>query len=617
MSIYKTFFAALLLLVLSACSTGVLTGVLPEARLAALHSSSLDGVSVSTSAETATVRFFAIPESGQFVRLSLPAGQSVSASSWAGAEDTIKLVVPTAGAADIGIVPLPGSEPGPVSLELEFGPAPRTPSIPPVGDYNVITDLSISDAGGGGVTLEWTQVNTGDYDFNSEVNLADLVPIALHFGETYDRQATGAADLTEYWVDGDGNGEVNVADVTPIGLNYSAQVSGYNIYREDQLIPGTQPGGPTVPTTEGIMRAGLPPVYSKTVTALISDTFRVAPVDAEGIEGADSSGNAGPVDLLASINIDGQLLLDILNGQNPGVFGPGKITTRVIDPIEINNSIELGDVTQTAAELAEVRNLPRDQALYLQFLYIPAVDLITGDPKGTASIHGTSALEDLIVVTSVPVRIPEGTEPVEVSATIDIGTANPAGGYFTYLNTVMTIPGDDPATPAVETSYTIATNKRLDNANGLVAADSDQNEDYEDEAQLADDDLDCASERRREHELDDDDDDYDERNEIEIEGIVSAFDEAAGMITLSGAVLEAGELEIPLPDPLTLYFDELTRFEERIKQEGDDEERDIDPSTITAGDKVEVDLYRLSDDTGLLPDKYWIEKIDRRIDETE
>ena len=144
----------------------------------------------------------------------------------------------------------------------------------------------------------------------------------------------------------------------------------------------------------------------------------------------------------------------------------------------------------------------------------------------------------------------DGLGPVDLSASLDLSEANPAGGFYVGFNYTMTIPGDDPATPVVETEYIRSETRRLDHANGRISLDSDGNGEFEDEVELTDDDRDCYSGRRAEQE--NEDPDYDEELELEIEGIVSAFDEAAGMITLINPVLENGELQEPLPDPLVL-----------------------------------------------------------------
>ena len=74
--------------------------------------------------------------------------------------------------------------------------------------------------------LSWYYANTGDYDQNGEVNAADLVPLAQHFGT----QGPFAFNSLAAVVDGDRNTLINLADVTPIGVNFGNLVEGYRIY---------------------------------------------------------------------------------------------------------------------------------------------------------------------------------------------------------------------------------------------------------------------------------------------------------------------------------------------------------------------------------------------------
>ena len=582
------------------------------ARVVPIHSTAMHGIEVMRSAGTLTITIHELHQPGAFFNIELPAGVSVAAESWTGDGGLLHLIIPTQDGVELGVVPAGGIVKGPVRVALTLAAAPRVVSVPPVGEHNVITDLTVTDVGGGQVTLEWTQVNTGDYDFNGEVNISDLTPLGVNYLRTYERQGPGARELTEYWVDGDANGEINIGDVTPIGVNYGAVIAGYNIRHNGVKLPGQ----PTVLAGEGIERPGLPRRYSLTAAGSTADEWIVGPVDYDGVEGADSSGDPGPVDLLANVFIDGQLLLD-LSGGNPGEFGPGKVSTRVIEPIEEVNIVEVGLVTALPSQGSfTIADLPLEKKVFLQFRYAPAIDLATGAEKIITGHRFASQLsEDDIVTTSIPLSIPAGSEPVVVDAQIDLGTANPAGGFFVHLQANLFFPGDDPYTQPVEDGYVRSTNVRLDYARGFVSTDTDANGDFDDEAELEDEDRDCVSRARLRQELDDDE--FDERDEIEAEGILAAFDEASGLITLSNIVVESGNAtaeEIELAQPLR--FSELTRFEEKIKREGDDIERDIDPSDLKVGDEVEIDLYRLLDLSGEPTDKFWAEKIERRINET-
>lgn len=77
--------------------------------------------------------------------------------------------------------------------------------------------------------LGWYYNNPADYDQNGEVNVADLTPLAVHFGASN----IGGFPLqqVESVVDGDGNGLINLADITPIGVNFGNGGSGgYDVF---------------------------------------------------------------------------------------------------------------------------------------------------------------------------------------------------------------------------------------------------------------------------------------------------------------------------------------------------------------------------------------------------
>ena len=78
--------------------------------------------------------------------------------------------------------------------------------------------------------LVWKYSNSGDYDLNGEVNLADIVPIVLHFRKTIQGDDPRHIKV----IDGDGNFEINLADLTVIVLNYgNSHIEGYNLFSSD------------------------------------------------------------------------------------------------------------------------------------------------------------------------------------------------------------------------------------------------------------------------------------------------------------------------------------------------------------------------------------------------
>ena len=97
----------------------------------------------------------------------------------------------------------------------------------------------------GSSTLTWGYGNTGDYDQNSLVNLADLTPLAVHFGENA---------ASDYWdvaavIDGDANGAVTLGDITPIAQHFGSLLNAFNIYSATDYT--TAPDAPDDPSPGG------------------------------------------------------------------------------------------------------------------------------------------------------------------------------------------------------------------------------------------------------------------------------------------------------------------------------------------------------------------------------
>jgi hypothetical protein len=75
--------------------------------------------------------------------------------------------------------------------------------------------------------LTFSYYNQGDYDQNTEVNIADLTPLGANLGRSNtDPDWNGARAAT----DGDSNGVLNISDLTPIGANFFANIGSWNAY---------------------------------------------------------------------------------------------------------------------------------------------------------------------------------------------------------------------------------------------------------------------------------------------------------------------------------------------------------------------------------------------------
>lgn len=602
-----------LLLLLASCSGGK-AELNPSPRgLSLLHGTEHSQVSLVLEGDSVVLNFQPTG-AGAFIEMDAPFAMDQVSEIWGNDENAIHLVVPHNGRLQIGVAPTPGYAGEMVSLRLGRGEASRSASEPPTKQFNKVHDLLATDLGNGQVKLDWTQLNLADYDLNGQVNISDLTPLGQNFG----KKGSWTEKDPEYWIDGDQNGEINLADITPIAQNYLISIGGYNIYRDNVIFPPLGSGAWTAGPEFGSKPDGLPLRYAVVLDSPADGSFTVAPVDYDGLEGIMSFPSIlSIISLNVDLNIIGQQLFDQNTGL-PADFSNSTVVLRVIDPIKEVNAIEFGTVIPLATDgKFTVNGLPRAQLLHLQVAYLPTVDLGTGAPKGGSSVRGTSAVPDGAVITSIPFKLPLGTDPGAVNAMIDLGTTNPLGGFFVEMLDDVTLPGDNPATPAIENGWTRTEDIRLDYKNGQVTLDTDVDGDFEDEAHLEDDNRDCVSGQRREQELDDNDDQYNNREEIEVEGIVVSFDELNGIVTLTNVEVKIGDIETDINGQVTLTFSELSHFEERIRTDLNEEGKpytELDPSTIVAGDKLEVELYALEDTAMLIPSKYWTENVRRTID---
>jgi hypothetical protein len=140
------------------------------------------------------------------------------------------------------------------------------------------------NTGGDDYTLTWHEVNVGDFDNDGTVGIADITPLAIHYGKfVTDRNSEVGL------IDASGDFVANIADITGIAINYGSELAGYNIYVEGIANPLSNRDGlgelsVMRPEEPGGARAAYS--YDLTLTSLLDIT--VVPADAAGEEGVAS-----------------------------------------------------------------------------------------------------------------------------------------------------------------------------------------------------------------------------------------------------------------------------------------------------------------------------------------
>jgi len=188
----------------------------------------------------------------------------------------------------------------------------RFASQAPCGDCNKVTALTLVDMGESEYRLLWHEVNVGDYDNNGTVGIADITPIAMHFGEDASdpNSATGL-------IDGSGNHTVDISDITGIAMNFGTSLAGYNVYVEGALQPNQgNPGDLSAmrPANPGNERVDYG--YSLELDGLVNITVR--PANSEGAEGVESD----PAELGTG---EAPAAPQNLNASASQAIGPGRI----------------------------------------------------------------------------------------------------------------------------------------------------------------------------------------------------------------------------------------------------------------------------------------------------
>lgn len=158
--------------------------------------------------------------------------------------------------------------------------------VPPLGDANKVMALTYHIDESNNYILTWPYRMLGDYNLTLNVDVSDITPIAMHFGETWDpvTSPNSAASL----VDGSGNLLVGVEDITQIAMNYNRRCVSYSVRGADTIAgPYTEVGNAPCPVGSPL-DSGWPVISFDLGAAPAYAWYQVVPLDNESVPGIES-----------------------------------------------------------------------------------------------------------------------------------------------------------------------------------------------------------------------------------------------------------------------------------------------------------------------------------------
>jgi hypothetical protein len=324
----------------------------------------------------------------------------------------------------------------------------------------------------------------------------------------------------------------------------------------------------------------LPRSFSVTADGSSSDSWEVEPVDAHGAALGAAFAGGGSLSINADISGDTLLPLD---------SSDAKLSTRVILPIEVNDSVSLPLPTTINGTTVSITNIPRGTVLLAQLTYKPSVAVSTGSTK---------------VTTSVAFEIPSGVDGVAINASLALTPNSSGGGYSLALHTSTSADGG----PAVDSTAD------LNFQTGALRRDTNSDGDLDDDFAFTDSDRDCISDPML-AELQDAGATISSQGASDISGQVQSIDLATGLFTLTGVTTHSGPA---LPPLLTFRAAENARLGAPPPHDsgggggGDDQNPpppggDQNPPPIRPGDQIEASIYSVTQGDGTTA--YWAESL--------
>jgi len=370
-----------------------------------------------------------------------------------GEQDAISAVIPHAPQVSLGAAITHFDERSGVTgdfelFQLVFRPGAETQSravcAAPDRDTNAVLLTGSMDANNV-VTIRWDERNRGDGDNNGVVNIADISPIAMNYG---DSSIDGVDDNRDYLADYDQSGTVGISDITPMAMFYGVDLAGYQV----QIAEPPSEDFTDIPEAM-ILREDINPnpvsddgpLNYEYVTEPIDArySYRVVPKDGDGNEGIESA-NVLTFEAITEI-----LFLEI----RPSEPDPFVITEEALDDIDdneqpfVNSSIQFeawADV-EGKEEMVDVTNLVvwilESGSNSATLGNTPEVDkgLLTATDVGVARVvahdadnFAMSAVVEVPIysISEITLRVEGQVEPEDVSVSLGSAVNFEAIGIF-------------------------------------------------------------------------------------------------------------------------------------------------------------------------------------------
>jgi hypothetical protein len=163
---------------------------------------------------------------------------------------------------------------------------PKAVDVPPTGEANRVTTIAYHMDGSNNYILTWRYRMLGDYNLTLNVDVSDITPIAMHFGETWD--PVTSPDSAAAVVDGSGNHTVGVEDITQIAMNYNKTCASYSIQGAAAMAgPYTEVGTAPCPTGSALAN-GWPEITFDLGPTPAYAWYQVVPLDTDNNPGIES-----------------------------------------------------------------------------------------------------------------------------------------------------------------------------------------------------------------------------------------------------------------------------------------------------------------------------------------